>query len=41
MFGYTAEEAVGRAIDELTVPEEGRAEARDALSKTRSRRARP
>ena len=31
MFGYTAEEAVGRAIDDLTVPQEGRTEARHAL----------
>jgi PAS domain S-box-containing protein len=31
MFGYTAEEAVGRPIDDLTVPEEGRTEARHAL----------
>jgi protein-histidine pros-kinase len=31
MFGYTAEEAIGKAIDELTVPEEGRADARRAL----------
>jgi PAS domain S-box-containing protein len=31
MFGYAAEEAVGRAIDDLTVPEEGRIEARSAL----------
>src|SRR4030088_1493406 len=31
MFGYTAEEAIGKVIDDLTVPEEGRAEARRAL----------
>ena len=31
MFGYAAEEAVGRAIEDLTVPEEGRTEARRAL----------
>jgi PAS domain S-box-containing protein len=31
MFGYTAEEAVGRPIDDLIVPEEGRTEARHAL----------
>jgi protein-histidine pros-kinase len=31
MFGYTAEEAVGRPIDDLTVPEDGRTEARHAL----------
>ena len=31
MFGYTAEDAIGSAIDALTVPEEGRAEARHAL----------
>jgi PAS domain S-box-containing protein len=30
-FGYTAEEAVGRALDDLTVPEEGRTNARRAL----------
>jgi PAS domain S-box-containing protein len=34
MFGYTAEEAVGRALDDLTVPEEGRTEARRALEDT-------
>jgi PAS domain S-box-containing protein len=37
MFGYAAGEAVGRAIEEVTVPEDGRAEARrvfqDALTK--------
>jgi PAS domain S-box-containing protein len=31
MFGYGAEEAVGRPIAALTVPEEGRTEARQAL----------
>jgi PAS domain S-box-containing protein len=31
MFGYTAEEAVGRGMDDLTVPEEGRTDARRAL----------
>src|SRR5882762_7942879 len=34
MFGYSAEEAIGSAIDELTVPEDGRAEARRALQDT-------
>ena len=33
MFGYSAEEAIGTAIDELTVPEEGRVQARQALQK--------
>jgi PAS domain S-box-containing protein len=31
MFGFTAQEAIGRAIDDLTVPEERRIEARQAL----------
>ncbi len=31
MFGYTADEAIGNVIDDLTVPEDGRAEARRAL----------
>jgi protein-histidine pros-kinase len=30
-FGYAADEAVGRAIDDLTVPDEGRTEARSAI----------
>jgi PAS domain S-box-containing protein len=34
MFGYTAEEAIGKAIDNLTVPEEGRGDARRALEDT-------
>jgi protein-histidine pros-kinase len=31
MFGYATEEAIGRALDELTVPEEARTEGRRAL----------
>src|SRR5207247_3067670 len=31
MFGYAAEEAIGKAIHELTVPEEGRDSAHRAL----------
>ena len=31
MFGYTAEEAMGNPIDELTVPADRRVEARRAL----------
>jgi PAS domain S-box-containing protein len=31
LFGYTADEAIGTAIDELVVPEERRAEARRAI----------
>jgi PAS domain S-box-containing protein len=32
IFGYTLEEAIGKPIDELIVPEEHRAEARQALA---------
>jgi protein-histidine pros-kinase len=39
MFGYTAEEAVGRPIDDLTVPEDARDEARHALAEARTRGA--
>src|SRR3979409_113294 len=39
IFGYAAEEAVGRAIDELTVPEEGRTEARSALADAVTKRS--
>ena len=42
LFGYTSEEAVGRTIDELVVPEEFRSESRDvtreALEQVRTRR---
>jgi len=34
MFGYTRDEAIGSAIDELTVPDDRRAEARRALADT-------
>src|SRR2546422_2340467 len=32
IFGYTAEEAIGRLLEELIIPEEQRAEAREALA---------
>ncbi len=35
LFGYTAEEAAGRHIDELVVPEESRAESRDVAVEAR------
>ena len=35
MFGYDSEEALGRAIDELLVPEAGRVEARRALDEVK------
>src|SRR4051812_19964114 len=37
MFGYTAEEAIGRSYEDLTVPEEGRANARRALAEVLTR----